>query len=161
MLARFAFADQPRLALDLLRLARELDEDLHLAAQDLRHDRLEHEVDGAERVAAQHGAIVLVERGQEDDWRVPRFFARAHQLGGLEAVEIGHLHVEQDDGEVALEQLEERLAPGGGGDERPADLAEHGLHGQRVRGSSSTSRISTWRGSGIWASGTDTWRVLT
>ena len=59
------------LALHLLRHPVQLDEDLHLGAQDLGHDRREDVVDRAERIAL--GRVHLVgEGGDEDDRRVRR-----------------------------------------------------------------------------------------
>ena len=81
----------------------ELDEHLDLGAQDLRHDRRQDVVHRTQRVAL-HGLHVVGEGGHEDDGRVPRLLALADQRRGLQARHAGHVDVEQDDGELALEQ---------------------------------------------------------
>ena len=47
----------------------------------------------------------------------------AHHRGQLEAVELGHADVDQDDGDVVLQQVLERLARGVGLDQVLAQLA--------------------------------------
>ena len=97
----------------------QLDEHLDLGAQHLRHHRRQDVVDRAERVAARGLHLVGV-GGDEDDRRVRRALVLADQRGGLEAVDVGHVDVEQDHRELALQHLAQRLgarahaAPGSG-----------------------------------------------
>jgi hypothetical protein len=98
-----------RLALQCLAFAEQLDEDADLRAQDLRLNRFEDVVDRAELVSAKDVRLAATERGEKDDRRVARFVAGADQARRLEAVEIRHLHVEQDDGELLIEQMAQRL----------------------------------------------------
>ena len=76
------------LALERLALGEELDEDRDLRLQDLRRERLEEVVDGADRVAAEHVQVAPVVRRQEDDRRVARALALADERGRLVAVEV-------------------------------------------------------------------------
>ena len=99
-----------RLLLERLALAEQLHEDVDLGAEDVRVERLEDVVDGAELVAAEDIRLAARQRGEEDDRRVAGAVALADQAGGLEAVEVGHLHVEQHDREVRVQQMTEGLA---------------------------------------------------
>ena len=90
-------------------LALEVAEDADLRAQHVGLEGLEHVVDGARLVAAGDLGDVGAHRGQEDDRRRAAALAPADELRGLEAVHARHLHVEQDDGEVLLQQRLERL----------------------------------------------------
>ena len=110
----------PRLALDLLGLGEQIDEHGDLGPQHDRVDRLEHIVDRAHRVAAQQMLGFLVHRRQEDDRDALGLVAAADDLGGLVAVHAGHVDVEQDDRELALEQVPQRLLAG----PREHDVAE-------------------------------------
>ena len=88
----------------------QVDEDLDLGAQDLGHDRREDVVDRAERIAARRLHLVGV-RGDEDDRRVRRALVLADQRRGLEAVDVGHVDVEQDDRELAPQDLRSASLP--------------------------------------------------
>ena len=102
--------EQLGLRADLLVLLPQLDEDVDLRAQDLRVERLEDVVDRADLVPAEDVAILLREGGQEDNRDHARALALLDHLGDLEAVEVGHLDVEQDDREVvAVEQDAQRF----------------------------------------------------
>ena len=59
-----------RLALERFALLVQLDEDRDLGLQDLRAERLEDVVDGADRIAAEDLRVAAVVRGQEDDRRL-------------------------------------------------------------------------------------------
>ena len=59
-------------------------------------------------------------------------FAAADELGGGEAVEALHLHVEEDDGEVLLEQQAQRVVAGANRDQVLAEVRQDGLQGQEV-----------------------------
>ena len=97
-----------RLTLDRFALPEQLDEDVHFRAKDVGIERLEDVVDGAELVTAIDVRFAAAQRGEEDDRRFARAFALAHERGGLEAVELGHLHVEQHDGKFMIEQMTQR-----------------------------------------------------
>ena len=91
------------------RLAIELDENPDLGAQHLRNDRHRHVVDGAHLVAAQAVDVGQMDGGDEDDRGLlePRMLADHRRQ--LEAVEVRHADVHQDDGDLRLQQLLERL----------------------------------------------------
>ena len=86
----------------------QLDEHLDLAAQDIRPHRRQDVIDRAERVAVRRLHLVGV-GGDEDDRRVRRPLVLPDELGGLQAVDVRHVDVEQDDGELAREHLAQRL----------------------------------------------------
>ncbi len=102
----------------------QVDEDAHLAAQDRGHDRRQDVVDGAELVAALRLHLVGISR-DEDDRRVRRSPVLADQLGRLDAVDVGHVDVEHDDREFALEQLAQRLGAGPHEHEVLVEVLEH------------------------------------
>jgi hypothetical protein len=97
---------------ELLLLAIELKEDVRLVAQDVRLDRLVEEIDRAALVALEHAVLIAHAGGQEDDRHMAGPLAAAHQLGQLEAVHVGHLHVEQRQRHVVRQQQIERLRAG-------------------------------------------------
>ena len=107
--AAFAAGEALVEPLELAPLAVELDQHLHLAAQDLRHDRHVDVIDGAELVALQPVEVGHVHRGDEDDRRLLEARMLVDQRRGLEAVHARHVDVEQDRREVALHQPRERL----------------------------------------------------
>ena len=109
----------------------QLDEDLDLAAQHLRHDRRQDVVDGAERIAARGLQLVGV-GGDEDDRRVRRALVLADQLGGFEAVDVGHVDVEQDHRELALQDFAQRLASGADEHQVLPQVFEHGAEDQQL-----------------------------
>jgi hypothetical protein len=76
---------------------------LHLGLEDLRVERFEQVVHRATGIALEHGRGLLV-GGEENDRGQPRALAAAHQPGDLEAVHLGHLHVEQDQVDFVFEQ---------------------------------------------------------
>ena len=51
---------------------------------------------------------------------------------GLETVQLRHLHVQEDERELVLEECPERLLARGGLDEIAAERLEHGLEGEQV-----------------------------
>jgi hypothetical protein len=112
--------------------APQVDEDRDLGAQELRVVGLEEVVDGARGVAAEDVLALLGDRRDEDDRDVARALALLDVLGGLEAVEVGHLDVEQDHREVAVEQVAQRLGTRGGADERAVQGGERRLERDEV-----------------------------
>jgi hypothetical protein len=87
----------------------ELDEHLDLRAQHLRHDRRKHEVDGSERVSACDAGLIAVVGRDEDDRDVRRALPAANERSRFEPVDTGHVHVEEDHGEIPLQHLAQRL----------------------------------------------------
>ena len=88
---------------DLPALARQLEEHVRLALQDMRIDRLEQEVDGAGLIALEHALRITGPGSYEDDRHALGSLNPAHQLGELEAVHHGHLHVKQCQRHVVYE----------------------------------------------------------
>src|ERR1700730_4072232 len=68
--------------------------------------------------------------GNEDDRGALKTRMLADHRGQLEAVEFGHAHVHEDDGNVMLEEVCERLFGRGSLDEPLAELAQDGLVAQ-------------------------------
>ena len=122
---RSKLAPLSRLVLCLLRKEIQVDEDLDLGPQDLRNDRRNHEIDGAQRVPLGRADFVSVVRGDEDDRHMRGPFPAANQLGRLQAVHSRHVDVEEDDGELVLQHLPERLLARIRGDEVLAELLEN------------------------------------
>ena len=96
--------------LELPGLAIELGEDLHLRAQDFRNHRNRNIVHGTHLVSAQSVDVGEKNGGNEDDRRLlePRMIA--DHGSELEAVQLRHANIDQDDGNLVLEQLLQRLA---------------------------------------------------
>ena len=95
--------------LELAPLPVELDQHLHLAAQDLGHDRHVHVIDRAQLVALEPVEIGHVHRGDEDDRRLLEARMLVDQRRGLEAVHARHVDVEQDRRVIRLHQPRERF----------------------------------------------------
>ncbi len=133
-LCQLLLLQQLRLASQLLALLVQLDEHRHLRAQDLGVERLEDVVDRARRIAAEHLLLVLGDRGDEDDRHVPRAFALLDQRRSLEAVELGHLHVEQDHGDLVPQQLPQRILAGMRIDQVLAERLQDALEREQVLG---------------------------
>ena len=121
-----------RLLLELHVLLPQLDEDRHLRAQDARVDWLEDVVDGARRIAAIEVLLLLREGRDEDDGNVLRPLAALDQLRELVPVEIRHLDVEQDAGEILEQQLLERRGPRRDGDEAVPERLEYRLEREEI-----------------------------
>ena len=130
---RGALAELGRLPADLLGLPEELDEHRHLGAQHLGHDRRQDVIDRAEPVPARHVRLVAV-GGDEDDRRVLAARPRPDERRGLEAVHDRHAHVEQDDGEVPVEERPQRLLPGADLHDVLAELGEDRLERDQLVG---------------------------
>ena len=96
------------LLLQLAVHAEQFDEHPHLRAQHLGHDRRGDVVDRAQGVAALGLAFVHVRR-DEDDRRLGRFLVLADQAGRLQAVDVRHVHIEQDHREFLLQDVAQRL----------------------------------------------------
>src|SRR5205823_3140797 len=109
-----------------------LHEDVDLGAEDVGMKGLEDVVDRAELVAAEDIRLAALHRGEEDDRRVARTFSFTDQRRRLEAVEIGHLHVEEDDRELAIEKVLERAIAAVGAHEVLTHLVEDRLERQKV-----------------------------
>src|SRR6266508_2247454 len=112
----------------------QLDEDGDLGAQDLRAERLEDVVDRAGRIAPEDLLLVLRDGRDEDDRNVLRPFALLDQRSGLEAVELRHLDVEQDDRDVVLQELAEGVHTGVGIKKVLVERLEDPLEGEEVLG---------------------------
>ena len=111
----------------------EIGEHADLGAQDLWHDRHRHVVHRAALVAAQPIQVGEHDRRHEDDRRPPAAGVLPDHRRQLVAVEVRHADVDQDHGDVGLQQVLQRLAGRVGGDQGVAEPAEDGLVGQQLR----------------------------
>ena len=118
--------------LELARLAEQLGEYPHLGAQHFGNDRHRHVIDRAHLVAAQAIDVGQMNGRDENDRRLAEPRMLADHRGQLKAVEFRHADVDQNDGDVVLEQELQRLARGRGFDQIFAELAEDHLVGQEL-----------------------------
>ena len=112
----------------------ELEEHADLGPQQLGVVRLEDVVDRAGLVAAEDVVALLGDRRHEDDRDVPGLAPALDVLGGLEAVELGHLDVEQDERELVVQQPAQRLLAGRRGDQAAVQRGEDRLEREQVLG---------------------------
>ena len=70
------------------------------------------EVDGAAFVTLEESMLVARAGGDENDGHLAGALAAAHELGELESVHLGHLHIEQGQSDIVNQQQLQRLAPG-------------------------------------------------
>ena len=101
--------------------------------QDLHHHGLEQEVDGAQLVRGEHVLLFTPVSGDEDDRRVAGSAPLSDEPRGFEAPERRHLHVEQDQREIMLEQHPQRLFAGVRAHDSATEVAQGGLQRQQVR----------------------------
>ena len=110
----------------------QIDENGRLRPQDRRQQRFDEVIDRPQFIGAIDGEIGGFVGGQEDDGGVAGTVAAADELGGGEAVQALHLHVEEDDGEILLEQQAKRLFAGAGRDQVLTEVREDRFQGQQV-----------------------------
>jgi hypothetical protein len=96
-----------------------------------RGDRLDQVIDCARLVAAVHRIHVVAGRGQEDDRGQAGAAPLADQPGSLEPVHARHPHVEQDDGELVLQDQAQRFGARAGDHEILPERLQHLL--QRIQ----------------------------
>ena len=120
-----AFAQGRVQRLQLPRLHEERDEGRDLGPQHARQDRREDEVDRAARVGAGRLRLTAAEGGDEDDRDARRRRMLADQLRRLEAVQLGHPDVHQDQREGLVKRRLERGPPGLDLDDRVAERRQH------------------------------------
>ena len=98
-----------------------------LVAQDLRVERLRQVVDRARAVAAEHVGVLEHVRREEQDRDLAKPLRPLDDLRELDAVDARHLDVEDDRGDVVLEQHAQRAVGVLGAQHRVAVGVEHGL----------------------------------
>src|SRR5581483_3222944 len=74
---------------------RKINEDGYFALENLRHNRLEKEIDRAQIVAAKQLFIAAIS-SEEQNGRMPRAFAGSYHLGCLKSVHVKHTNIEYD-----------------------------------------------------------------
>ena len=113
-------------------LAIELREDSDFGAQQLGNDRYRDVIHGASLVALEPVGIGQVDRRDEDDSRLLIARVLPDDFSELEAVQLGHAHIDQHDGDVVLEQVLQRLASGARLDEVLAEVGENRLVAEQL-----------------------------
>ena len=129
-----ALVQELRLRLEPLTTEVQIDEHTHLRPEDVRVERFEQVVDRAVRVPLEHVRRVAADRRDEHDRHRAQAWMRLDERRGLEAVDAGHLHVEQHDGELVGEQALEGLFTRGRADDAVAEWGEHRVEADQVRG---------------------------
>ena len=110
----------------------QIDEDGDLGAQQVGVDRLEDVVDRADLVSLEDLLVVLGKRGDEDDRDVLRARALLDHARGLEAVDVRHVDVQEDAGEVVQEDLAQRRDARVDAHEEMTERFEHRLERDEV-----------------------------
>ena len=110
----------------------EIDEDRHLRAQDLGVERLDDVVHRAHGIAAEHVVGLLVDGREEDDRHMAGALPPLDELRRLEAVETRHLHVQEDQVELVLQQALERLLARAGLDDAVTQRLQDGRQREEV-----------------------------
>ena len=118
--------------LELSRLAIELGENLDLGAQNLGNDWHRHVIDGPHLIGAQAIDVRQMDGRDEDDRGAlePRMLADHRRQ--LEAVELRHAHVDEDDRNLLLEQVFQRFLGRSGFDQPLVQPGEDGLIAQEL-----------------------------
>ena len=114
------------------RLAVQLDEHRHLRPQNLRNHRDAHVIDCTDLVAADAIEIRGVDGSDEDDRRLGEARMFANQGGGLEAVHAWHVDVQQNDGNLFLQQDFEGLISRPGAQQILAKPRQHRLVSEQL-----------------------------
>ena len=102
------------LADHFLPLTIELEEHFCLAPQDVRLDRFTNKVDRSGFVAAESALRTRATRRHKDNRDASRSFGAANEFRQLKPVHLGHLHVDQREGDVVLQQQFQGVAAGAG-----------------------------------------------
>lgn len=87
----------------LLPLPMKIAQNAHLATQTMRFDRFGDEVDRTCLVTLETSLRISCARRHEDDRNMACPFHATHQFRELEAVHLGHLHIEKRQREVMRE----------------------------------------------------------
>ena len=115
----------------LFRHAVQVHEDADLGAQHVRRHRRQDVIDGPEGITLIQMHFIA-QRRDEDDGRVFGLLAPADERRRLEAVHVGHFHVEQDDGVVPFQQPAQRLVAGSGRDHVLAEGFQDRFQGEQL-----------------------------
>ena len=118
---------------DFLGHAKQLDEDPHFGAHDVRHDGREEIVHGTQGIALRLVDFIGV-GGNENDRRQGGLFALANISGRLVAVHVRHVDVEEDHREVMLQDELQRVGARPGGDDVFVELFQDRAQNQEVLG---------------------------
>src|SRR4051812_10200571 len=113
-------------------LAIEFGEDLDLRPQHLGNDRDWDVIDRPRLVAAQAVEIGNLDGRHEDDRNLLEARVVADHGGELEAIELRHRDVEQDEGDIHLQQLLKRLPRGTRLDQVLAQLTQNDLIAEQL-----------------------------
>jgi hypothetical protein len=104
-----ALAQLLGLAAQFFIFLRQRHEDLHLRAQHLRDDGCKQEVGRAPLVSLEAVDFIGQEGRHENDGDVGRAGPLVDRFGRFETIHTGHVHVEQNDGEIVQQDLAQRF----------------------------------------------------
>ena len=108
----------------------ERDEVAHLAAQDVGVDGFDQVVDGTELVGASHG--VVIPRAGDEDHRSRPFELPAQAFDGLEAVDVRHPYVDQQQSKLAPREEVDGAQAGRGFDDLMTQRFQHRAISEQV-----------------------------
>ena len=117
---------------EFARLAEQLDKNTHLGPQNFGNDRYRHVIHRAQFVSAHAIDVGYLDRGNEDDGRLLKPRMLADHGRQLEAVELRHAHVDENDGDIVLEQICQRLPRRRSLDQIFSEVAQDHLVGQKL-----------------------------
>src|SRR5208283_792248 len=117
----------------LLSFAVQIGEYAHLGPQDFRYDRDRNIVDRPTLISPQTVKIGQMDRRDENDRNLLEAGMLSNHRGQFEAVEIWHAHIDQDDRDVGLEQVCQRLARRVGRNQDLAEVLEDHLVTEQLR----------------------------
>ena len=120
--------------LELAILAIQIGKHPDLGAQHLRHHGNRYVIDRTHFVAAQMVDLGKVDCRNEDHRNPLETRVLPDHRCELEAVQLRHADIHQDDGDLGLEQLLQRLLAGRGLDQVLAQFAQDHLVGEQLRG---------------------------
>ena len=89
-----------------------LDESDNLRAKDFRYEGFRQVIDGAERIPFENMLLGLVDGRQKNNRCVLRFFTFTNQRGCFEAVDTGHIDVQNDEGEIVVKEKSQSIESG-------------------------------------------------
>jgi hypothetical protein len=110
----------------------ELEENAHLGTEDGRIDRFEEEVHRARAIAAQYVVLAVPSGRQEDDGNVASGRVLACVVSDFVPVHFRHLHVEQKNGELPLEELAQGFVAALGNHHLASQAIEQRAQGDQV-----------------------------
>ena len=133
-LAPFLGAQQRFLPLDQLAPLPQVDEDRNLRSKDVRGERFDEVVDSAVGISFEDAGGIRRDRREKDDGHRSRPIPPSDHRSGGDPVHSRHIHVHQDDGEIALEEAAQGILPACGADQLFAQGRKNRLQCKEIGG---------------------------